>query len=377
MREGIRSITSHNHNTAIACAEMVAQLSGLDPTVIIFFASPHHDGLAIARSLRNACRGAQVIGCTTAGEFTERGTLNGGVTGVAFSAKKVARCAARIVRYADTGVEHGITDAAAAIAKEIGVKDLRSADPSRYVGIVLMDGLSAREEEVNEILGNIAPMLSFVGGSAGDALEFKSTRVFANGEDTTNGAVLLLIDAAVPFAVGKTCSFEPTQHMFRVTRADVKNRTVYELDGKPVLEAYAKALGLTADKLTSEVFMSHPVGLMIDGEPWIRSPQRVLPDGGLKFFCNIAQGMKIRIMNSTDLVQDAHDAIARAQTALGAPVAGGIAFNCVLRRLEMDAKNLHEPFLESFDGMQVGGFHTYGETWLGHINQTLTALWFA
>ncbi|MGZ7081522.1 MAG: hypothetical protein ACXVJT_19090, partial [Thermoanaerobaculia bacterium] len=61
----------------------------------------------------------------------------------------------------------------------------------------------------------------------------------------------------------------------------------------------------------------------------------------------------------------------------GAPVSGGLAFNGVLRRLEMDAKDLHREFLHVFDGLQVSGFHTYGESWLGHINQTLTAVWFA
>src|SRR4029077_5646174 len=128
-------------------------------------------------------------------------------------------------------------------------------------------------------------------------------------------------------------------------------------------------------ELDSHVFMSHPVGLMIDGEAWIRSPQCTVDGGGLKFFCNIAVGMKVRIMKSTDLVADAHSAIDAARKALGAPISGGLAFNCVLRRLEMDAKNLHEGFLDSFRGMQVSGFHTYGETWLGHINQTLTAVW--
>lgn len=377
MSGGIRSVASQNQDTAMASAELAAQLSGFDASVIVYFAAHQHDGAGVSRKLRQSFPQAQVVGCTTAGEFTERGTMNGGITALAIGRDKVVRAAARLVRYDDGGVEQTITDAAKAIAAAIGAGNLREADPSRYVGIVLFDGLSGREEEGNEILGNIAPMLSFVGASAGDALEFSSTRVFANGEETANGAVLLLMEAAVPFTIGKTCSFQPTEHAFRVTRANVRNRTVYELDGKPVLEAYASALGLTPDQLTSSVFMSHPVGLVIDGEPWIRSPQRALPDGGLKFYCNIAQGMKIRIMKSTDLVQDAHAAIADAQKALGAPVSGGIAFNCVLRKLEMDAKNLHGGFLDSFKGMQVGGFHTYGETWLGHINQTLTALWFA
>lgn len=377
MNDGIRSIATTSPNTAAAVADLLEQLTGFEPVVISFFAAHHHDGDAIANSLKVRFPSAHVIGCTTAGEFSERGNMSGGVSALALGRAKVQRAAARIVHYDRGDVDGSIRAAVGAIARELGIDNPRAADPKKYVGIVLFDGLSGREEQVNEILGNIAPMLSFVGGSAGDALEFRSTSVFANGARTSNGVVLMLLEAAVPFTVGKTCSFAPTEHAFRVTRADVPNRVVYELDGRPVLEAYASALGLKPEQLDSNVFMSHPVGLIIDGEPWIRSPMRAVDGGGLKFYCNIAQGMKIRIMKSTDLVADSHRAIGDAQKALGAPISGGLAFNCVLRRLEMDAKGLHDGFLESFRGMQVGGFHTYGETWLGHINQTMTAVWFA
>jgi hypothetical protein len=377
MNDGIRSMATQNQDTAGAVGELLAQLADFNPAVIAFFAAHQHDGDAVCNGLRAHFPNAQVVGCTTAGEFSERGTMNGGISALALGAGKIARAAVRLVRYDAGPIDEAIRGAVNAVARELGVDDPRAADPQKYVGIVLFDGLSGREEEVNEILGNIAPMLSFVGGSAGDGLEFNTTSVFANGARTSNGTVLMLLESAVPFTIGKTCSFEPTEHAFRVTRADVKNRVVFELDGEPVLDAYAKALGLKPEQLDGNVFMSHPVGLIIDGEPWIRSPQRVVEGGGLKFYCNIAQGMKIRIMKSTDLVADSHRSIDEARQALGAPISGGLAFNCVLRRLEMDAKNLHEGFLDSFHGMQVGGFHTYGETWLGHINQTLTAVWFA
>ena len=51
-------------------------------------------------------------------------------------------------------------------------------------------------------------------------------------------------------------------------------------------------------------------------------------------------------------------------------------FNCILRRLEIDAEGLTEPFLAAFGEVPVAGFHTYGETWMAHVNQTLTGVVF-
>jgi len=373
---GIRSLVSQQKDSAAATRELIEQLDGLEPSVLIFFAAPSHDGGAISRWLKERFIAAQVIGCTTAGEFSERGMHSGGVTALALDKSKIARCSSRLVRYG-LAPESATVEAVKAMSAELDIPNIRAADPERYVGIVLFDGLSGNEEHVNEVLGDIAPMLSFVGGSAADDLEFRNTKVFCNGEEAAEGAALLLIEAAVPFSIGKTCSYAPTDKTFRITSADAENRVVYELNGRPVLDVYSEAVGTTPDKMDASVFMMHPVGLMIDDEAWIRSPQRVLPDGGLKFYCRIAEGMEVRLMNSTDLVGDARRAVARAEKELGGPVAGGLAFNGVLQRMLMDAKNLHADFLNAFDGLQVSGFHTYGESWLGHINQTLTAVWFA
>ena len=52
-------------------------------------------------------------------------------------------------------------------------------------------------------------------------------------------------------------------------------------------------------------------------------------------------------------------------------------FNCILRRLEMDATGTaRAAFLEAFGGCRLAGFHTYGETWMAHVNQTLTGVVF-
>jgi hypothetical protein len=374
MGREIRSAYSDRGDSGEAASELIARLDGEDPTAIAFFASHRHDGKKLGRELRRAFPHAQVVGCTTAGELTQAVSSTGGVSTLALGKSVVRRAAAALAPF-DAGVGEGIAAATQAIGRALDL-DLRTADPSRYVGIALIEGLKMKEEAANDALGNAAPLLSFVGGSAGDDGEFVRTRVFCNGDECDDGAALIVLDAAVPFAIGKTCSFEPKGHKLVVTRADTRSRILYELDGRPVLDVYAEILGKRLDAISTDVFMTNPLGLMIDGKPWIRSPQRVLPDGSLKFYCQLAEGAEVYVMQSTDLVEDTRRELARVASVLGAPIRGGLAFNCILRRLELDAKGWHGRFLETFSGIEMAGFHTYGESWLGHINQTLTGLWF-
>lgn len=374
MARDICSAHTRQQDVSRAADELISQLAGEDPVAIAFFAAHTYDGAALSGMLGRAFPKAQVIGCSTAGEITQRASCVGSVSLLALGPSKVRRAAAVLARF-DDGVEDGVQRAMAAMSKALDV-DLRTADPERYVGVTLVEGLRMHEEAANAALGNGAPLLSFVGGSAGDNAEFRTTRVYCNGEASDNGAALLLLDAAVPFVIGKTCSFEPKSEAFTVTRADVAQRVVYELDHRPVLEVYAEAVGRRPNEVNADVFMTNPLGLMIEGQPWIRSPQQVCADGGLKFYCQLLEGASVHVMQSTDLVEDTRREIARVRAALGGTMSGGFAFNCILRRLELDAKNLHGAFLESFAGLEVGGFHTYGESWLGHINQTLTGLWF-
>lgn len=373
---GIRSVRTLQLDPVAAAGELADQLADLAPRLVVVFSSHRHDGALLSKGLRDRLPEAEVIGCTTAGEFTQAETGTGAVTALGLGESKVKRVASALAKIDGGDVAASVRAAAGRLEASLGV-ELRTVDPSRYVGLVLIDGLHMSEEQVNGTLGSLAPMVSFVGASAGDDLEFVSTRVYRNGESTDDGAVLVLLEAAVPFSVGKSCSFVPKKGPFAVTRADAANRVVYELAGHPVLEVYAEALGTTADRLDASTFMTNPLGLLIDNEPWIRSPQRALPDGGLKFYCEILEGMDVHVMQSTDLVADTRAAIGKIRKELGGEISGGIAFNCILRRLELDAKGQHEPFLEIFEGSQVAGFHTYGESWLGHINQTLTGLWFA
>ena len=361
--------------TAEAAEHLASQIAAADPRVIVFFCSAAHDGAALSGALRGRFPRAEVIGCTTAGEFIERARGETGVSAMALGADRVTSCATRLARFG-TGVYPAVQHAADEIGRDLGV-ELRAADPSRYVGVVLVEGLRGREEAANHALGIAAPSLEFVGGSAGDNLAFKSTRVFRNGEESDDGAALLVMEMAVPFVVAMTCSFEPSDSFFTITRADAPNRIVYEVDGRPVLEAYAEAAGVEPGKLDTRVFMRQPWGMMLDEEAWIRSPQQALPDGGLKFYCEIEEGMGLHIMRGTDLVGETEAALRRAAAEVGGRIGGALVFNCILRRLELDAEDAHEPFLRVFSGFPAAGFHTYGESYLGHINQTCTGLVFA
>jgi hypothetical protein len=118
--------------------------------------------------------------------------------------------------------------------------------------------------------------------------------------------------------------------------------------------------------------MRHPVGLMVDNEPYVRSPQR-LNGKSMVFYCNIPQGMEVSLLESGDIVEDTRKDLAAKQKTLGT-VAGVINFHCILRTLALETDKKTEAYGKVFAGVPTVGFSTYGEEYLGHINQTSTML---
>ncbi|GAA2048112.1 FIST N-terminal domain-containing protein [Catenulispora yoronensis] len=349
-------------------------LTGRTPAAVLYFASSEHDPLVLAPAVSQHFPDAAVIGCSTAGEFTDQAIGLGGISAIALPHGVLHRAIA-VLGHLDPDPAEGTAAAVRALEQRLG-SQLRALDPDRYLGFLLVDGMHGSEEQVNDMLGNTAPLLDFVGGSAGDDFAFRSTWVAAGAEVSFHGVALLLCESAVPYRIVKSCSFSPTGRTLEVTEADVENRTVYEFDNRSATAAYAEAIGANPATLGAEDWIEHPVGLMIDGQPWIRSPQQVLADGGLRFYCQIMPGMRVEVMRSTDVLGETTAALEAARADLGGTVAGAVIFNCCLRRMEMDARGLTGRFPEALAGIPSAGFHTYGESWFGHVNQTLTGVVF-
>jgi hypothetical protein len=239
-------------------------------------------------------------------------------------------------------------------------------DISKYVGIILMDGLSGAEEKVMDKLGNLTDLV-FIGGSAGDDLKFKQTNIFANGKSQNNAAILALIKPTKGYEIIKTQSFKKLDKVLKADEVDEGTRTVIKFNGCKAVEGYAKAVGVSPEK-ASEKFMSNPVGLMVNGEPFVRSPQQI-KDGKIVFYCNIKKGMELALLESTDIIKDTGKALDKFKNA-----AGIINFNCILRTLELEARKQTDEYGKLFEKIPTIGFSTYGEAYLGHINQTATML---
>jgi hypothetical protein len=359
---------------ALATA-LVQGLGKRTAAAVLYFASSEYDPADLAGPLSARFPDSTVVGCSTAGEFTDTVSGTGGISALALPYGVLTRAVAALGDLS-TDVAAG-TDAAVRQIEDAFGNPLRDVDPGTHFGLVLIDGLHGAEEVVNERLGNAAPALDVVGGSAGDDLAFRRTWVAVGDQVSEAGVALLVCTAGVPFRVVKTCSFTPASRPpMRITKADAPSRTVLELDGRPAVQVYAEAVGVPVDQLDASVWMQHPVGLMIDGQPWIRSPQAVTPEGGVKFYAQILEGMDVHLMDSGDLVGETASAVAAARADLGGHISGAVWFNCILRRLELDAEGLTDPFLSALGGIPAAGFHTYGETWLGHVNQTLTGVVF-
>jgi hypothetical protein len=351
--------------------EIGKELADFDAKAVIFFASSKFDADDMSSSMQKKFGNVPTFGCTTSGEIVSGQMLNNSVVAMAMNSRIIEDLDIQILPNISKEPKEAVAKAFQAFENKFG-QPMAEMDFQKYVGIVLIDGLQGAEENIMEKIGDLTNV-TFIGGSAGDDLKFVKTHVFSEGKAYSNAVLLILIKAATAFDFIKTQSFTVINKSLIATKVDTAKREVLEFNNQPAAVAYAEAVGVPVESVADH-FMSNPVGLMTGDEPYVRSPQR-LEGQRIVFYCNLLEGMELSLLKSEDIVQDTKTAIEKKNKEFG-PISGIINFHCILRTLELKNKNQTEAYGKLFSDIPTIGFSTYGEEFVGHINQTATMLVF-
>ncbi len=159
--------------------------------------------------------------------------------------------------------------------------------------ICFADGVQTNGEEFVYGIESVMPNVILAGGLAGDNGEMNNTLIFDKDTVSNSGCVGAVLINAELF-IGSDYSFDwiPIGKKMRVTKV-IKNR-VYELDGQPIVDVYAKYMGKDLANKLPQVGIEFPLIFERDGVTIGRAVLAKHDDGSLTFAGNIDEFSIVR-----------------------------------------------------------------------------------
>jgi hypothetical protein len=344
--------------------------------VVAFFSADYDPGI-LAAALEARFPGVPVAGCSMSGGIAPSGGLDRGLVVIAFPAERF-RIVSTVLAAIDQLDVQRTASSVRALRRTLdppgACREAEAPAAGGRFALSLIDGLANAEETVVSAIAWALDGIPIVGGSAGDDLRFRDAVLLHGGRIHRKAAVLVLVETDWPFEIFKSDNFEPTQTKFVVTASDSERRTVHELNAEPAAREYAMAIGLDPEGLSPMSFAAYPLAVKVGGEYFCRSIRRVNPDGSLSFFCAIDEGVVLTLAEPRDIVTSTRAELTRLDTALGG-VDLIIGFECVLRRLDAESRQVGHGIADLYRRYNVVGFETFGEQYRAmHLNQTFTGI---
>ena len=369
---GVRRAHTLARDAVDAVREFHAAVAQDDMVLVVFFCSSSYDLDRLGAEMKRAFSGIEVIGCTTAGEIGPAGYVAGSLSGMSFAASRFTAVCGCIERLRQFDIAAG-----QAFGKDLlqrmGQRGTGAAGDNTFA-LLLIDGMSVREEPVARAVQSVLGAIPLVGGSAASSGEAIAPVVYYGGRFAHDRAVVALLSTPLPVRLFETHHFVASDERLVVTEADTERRVVKEINGLPAAQEYARRLGVAPHELGPEIFSASPVVVLIDGKSYVRSIHKANADGSLTFFCAIENGLILRIAHTGDLYGKLADSFAQLRSEIGQPLLV-IACECVLRRAEVLRSAQNERIVDLLMANRSTGFCTYGEQYRGiHLNQTLTAV---
>lgn len=366
---------SHSPDAQTAVTELKEQFRDSSPaSLILFFCSCTYDLQQLAENFNIQFPDIEVVGCTSAGEIGPEGYLEHSLTAILFPKDEFDVVTGSLYQLSDFSETKGIQFVQNLVPQ---LTALAHDSNNRYsFAMQLIDGLSKKEELISHCFQKTLGRIPLFGGSAADNLQFTHTYTFHRGKFSENSCVLILFNTNRPFRLFKTQHFSGTRAPLVITAADVVNRTIIELNGLPAALVYAQEIGCSVEQLNARIFAASPVVIKMNGNEYVRSIQKMYPDGSLQLYCAIDEGVVLRVANSINLTTDLDQQFEKLQTALG-DISLTLVCDCILRRTDIVNRHQLPVVSDIFMRNQASGFSSFGEQFGGlHLNQTCTGIAF-
>ncbi|MGB3243454.1 MAG: FIST N-terminal domain-containing protein [Sulfitobacter sp.] len=355
---------------AEAAREAASRIDRESTRFVLCFIPGDLDCVAVAKALEEHLTGVPVFGCSSAGQITDRGYEDEALLLMAFP-KSHFRCASELISL------DGPIDATGIVSTvQRHAQSFRHTAGQHRLGLVFADGLSKQEDILIAALEAALPDVPIFGGSAADGLRFEETFVLHTGVAQRNAAVLLLIETDLPFRGLSFDHFLPAEARAIVTDAAPDARKVFEINGASAAQEYARLVGCDVSQLSPQVFAENPMLIEYRGTHYVRAISDAAADGTLSFLGAIDDGLIMTLGRGREITEtlraslDIYDAHGRHPDFI-------LGFDCVLRRLEIEQKQLAGEVSKLLSNARVFGFNTFGEQHQGvHMNQTLVGIAF-
>lgn len=375
LAEDLAVVSSHLGDPTAAVAEIVAGVGARALAGGLLFCSHRYPRAQLAHALTGQFHGIPLIGCTSAGELSQRGYDDDSLVFIGFPAadfRMALHCFDDLDHFDPVIGRDAIRRLSASVTE--AEQDGSSAAHPNRAAIFLVDGLSHREEllamTVQEALGD-TPL---VGGSSGDGMLFRETGILVGDRFLKDAAVVAILSSRRPMQAFTANHYLPGGEKMVVTAADPALRVVHQINARPAADEYLRLAGRTGEQLDAAFFAAHPPMVRAGGAYHVRSIQSVNPDGSLTFYCAIDNGIVLSIGEPVDRLSQLEGLFDQLEAGVGA-IDHVIGFDCVLNRIDAERRQLQRAVSELYARRGVVGFNTYGEQFrAAHINQTLSGL---
>ena len=361
---------SREKTEAAAVKEAIAGFQTEAICFVLFFMPDHLDPENVSNEFARQMSSATVFGCSTAGQITAHGYERDALLAIAFPRRHFRCSSALIEPLKPLSIER-----TANRARVLADRFPRTGN-WKTVALVIADGMSKQEDVLVAALNAGLGEIPVFGGSAGNGLAFGETHVSHAGHAHRNAALVLLIETDLSFRGIGFNHFQPTSRQMVVTRAVPEERLVLDINGVPAAHEYARYVNCPVDELSPRIFAENPV-LVRSGKSWhVRAIQQVEDGGALSFLSAIDDGLILTLGQGREILQTLYSGLEHFHERELKPDFI-IGFDCYLRRLEIEQKNLADDVSAILRENRVFGFNTYGEQHLGvHVNQTFVGVAF-